>query len=303
MHEFSYPIAKAVEDAIKHLLSEKHLYQAVEPDLSFIPELAKKVHRQGQNSRMSQVFPASGKPPAAPTPESIAKSARSMVEYAWTPHIRFGQDKGQFFPITGSASNPIQFQLPTINTFCSECQERWPFNPVFDGAMCVVDSGQSQRYFLGHQCQQCKGIAIRFMLRREGMKLRLVGRDPIEVLPTPKVVPKAQSKFFADAQIAYHAGQTLAALFLLRTFVEQYWRSLPEVQALIQQQPRATGDEQGSTYQATLPVDFRNRFPSLSDIYGKLSAAMHEAKAEGALFEECCGHIVEHFEARKLFRL
>jgi lysozyme family protein len=33
MHEFTHAMAKAVEDAIKRLLSEKHLYQYVEPDL------------------------------------------------------------------------------------------------------------------------------------------------------------------------------------------------------------------------------------------------------------------------------
>lgn len=141
------------------------------------------------------------------------------------------------------------------------------------------------------------------MVRREGMKLRLVGRDPLEVLPVPKVLPKGQGKFYGDAQIAYHAGQTLAAIFLLRTFVEQFWRSLTQVQALVQRQPRATGDEQGTAYQDTLPTDFKSRFPSLSEIYTKLSAAMHEALADAALFEECCTKIVEHFEARKLFKL
>jgi hypothetical protein len=303
MHEFNYAISKAVEDAMKRLLSDKHLYQAVEPDLNFIPELAQKVHKQNQSSRMAQVIPASGMP-AAPTPESIAKNARGMAEYAWIPYIQAGQqEKGQFFPTNGPTTNPIQFQLPTINTFCADCQERWPFNPVFDGAMCVIDGGQSQRYFFGYRCQQCKGPAIRFMVRRAGLKLRLVGRDPIEVLPTSKVLPKAQSKFYGDAQIAHHAGQTLAGIFMLRTFVEQFWRSLPQVQMLIQQQSRATGDEQGTVYQATLPDDFKNRFPSLPDIYGKLSAAIHEARADGGLFEQSCDRIVEHFDARRLYRL
>ena len=98
-------------------------------------------------------------------------------------------------------------------------------------------------------------------------------------------------------------GQTLAGIFLLRTFVEQFWRSLPQAQTLIQKQPRSTGDEQGAVYQTTLPDDFKNRFPSLPDIYGKLSAAMHEATADGGLFEESCDRIVEHFDARRLYRL
>jgi hypothetical protein len=231
--------------------------------LSFIPELAQKVHKRERNSKMPQLLGARVGSSPFPTPDSIAKNARAMAECAWTPHIRRGNDKPQMFPVTGATSSSIQFQMPTINTFCDGCQERWPFNPVFDGAMCVLDSGQSQRYFFGYQCQRCKGPAIRFMVRREAVKLRLVGRDPIEVLPTPKVLPKVAAKFFGYAQIAHHAGQTLAGIFLLRTFIEQFWRSLPEVQALIQKHPRATGEEQGNLYQTTLPEDFKNRFPSL----------------------------------------
>ena len=169
--------------------------------------------------------------------------------------------------------------------------------------MCVLGTAESQWYFFGYQCQQCKGPAVRFMVRREGLKLRLVGRDPIEAVPAPSVLPKATRKFFGDAQIAYHAGQTLAGVFLLRTFIEQFWRSLPQVQSLIQQQPRATGDEQGATYQATLPEEVKRNFPSLSAIYGRLSAAMHEGNGDGALFEASCAEIVEHFEARKLFKV
>lgn len=302
MHEFSHAIAKAVEEAIKRLLSEKHLYQVVEPDLGFIPDLAQRAHKQ--NQKQPQRFTGGGFGPAVLTLESIIKSARGLADFSWTPHIRLGQE-AKVSPVTivGNAVSPVQFQLPTINTFCSDCQDRWPFNPVLEGAVCVIDSGQSQRYFFGYQCQQCKGTPIRFMVRREGPKLRLVGRDPIEVLPVPKVLPKPQGKFFGDAQIAHHAGQTLAGIFLLRTFVEQFWRSLPDVQSLIQQQPRATGEEQGTAYQATLPADFKSRFPSLSEVYGKLSAAMHEARSDGALFEQCCGQVIEHFEARKLFKL
>ena len=116
-------------------------------------------------------------------------------------------------------------------------------------------------------------------------------------------MPKGQSKFYSDAQIAHNAGQTLAAIFLLRSFVEQFWRSVPEVQRLIKGQPRATGDEQGTAYQDTLPVEFKNRFASLSEIYGKLSAAMHEANADARLFAESCQAVEEHFDARRLFKM
>jgi hypothetical protein len=135
------------------------------------------------------------------------------------------------------------------------------------------------------------------------MKLRLVGRDPIEVLPVPKVLPKDVSKFYSDAQIAHHAGQTLAGLFLLRVFIEQFWRTLPVVNELLQRDERATGEKQGEAYQTSLPNDFKSHFPSLKDIYGKLSSAMHNAEAKPDLFEASCVEIVEHFDARRLHKI
>ena len=66
---------------------------------------------------------------------------------------------------------------------------------------------------------------------------------------------------------------------------------------------RATGDEMGAIYQDSLPNDFKSRFPSLLDIYNQLSSAMHEAKAEAALFEDCARKIAEHFDACRVFRL
>lgn len=199
----------------------------------------------------------------------------------------------------------VPFALPSINTFCSTCDARPPFNPIDEMSSCVLEprNDLTQWYNLAYECQQCKGLPVRFLVRREGLKLRLCGRDPIEAVPAPKFLPKGQSKFYSDAQIAHNAGQTLAAIFLLRSFVEQFWRSVPEVQRLIKGQPRATGDEQGTAYQDTLPVEFKNRFASLSEIYGKLSAAMHEANADARLFAESCQAVEEHFDARRLFKM
>jgi hypothetical protein len=115
------------------------------------------------------------------------------------------------------------------------------------------------------------------------------------------VIPKAQRKYFSDAIIAHHAGQTLAGLFLLRTFIEQFWRSLNVINEPLDQ--RVTGEDLGAAYGQTLPADFKSRFPSLGDLYGKLSLAMHNADANGELFESTVTAVTEHCEARRLFRL
>ena len=140
-------------------------------------------------------------------------------------------------------------------------------------------------------------------MRREGLKIRLSGRDPIEVVSLPEFLPKAQSKYYSNARIAHHAGQTLAGLFLLRVFIEQFWRSLPVMQALLKQDSRTPGEKQGEAYQGTLPKDFRSRFSSLSEVYSNLSAGMHSAEATAELFDDACRKIEEHFDARRLYRI
>lgn len=146
-------------------------------------------------------------------------------------------------------------------------------------------------------------MPVRFLVRREGLKLRLAGRDPIELISTPKVLPKGPAKYYSDAVIAHHAGQTLAGLFLMRVFVEQFWRTIPAVQELLKSDSRATGEKQGDAYQKDLPPAFKEKFPSLKDCYGKLSEAIHAADASATIFAEISTAIVEHFDARRVFNI
>lgn len=229
------------------------------------------------------------------TVEELAKDGDSCANVTWA----FGGCN-----ITGAMRDVIMFEPPHINTYCGTCNDRPPHNPVSDhcASSILIGHEQDQWYHVAYECQQCKTIPIRFLVRREGLRLCLAGRDPIEFIPPPPGL-KGPTKFYSDAQVAHHAGQTLAGIFLLRTYIEQYWRSRPQVQALIQQDARATGEKQGEIYQATLPTDFKSRFPSLLDLYGRLSAAMHEAKADADVFQSCAGKIAEHFDARRVFKL
>jgi hypothetical protein len=297
MRAFEEVISKSISEAFKRMLSEKHLYQVVELDLTGIPKIAEEV-RNTFKTPLTSTMRNPG--PMRPSVEQVIAMGFNLAGKTWIPQ---GASFSPAMTITHEGQQFVQFDLPTINTFCTHCQDRWPFNPVFDILASTERNGQSQSFYLGYQCQQCKGAPVRFLISRDGVKIRMAGREPIEVLPVPKVLPKVVSKFYSDAQIAHHAGQTLAGLFLLRTFVEQFWRTLPTVKELIVKQPRATGDEQGEIYQKTLPTDFKDRFPSLSEIYGKLSAVLHEAKADSQLFDESSAKVIKHFEARRLYEL
>jgi hypothetical protein len=109
--------------------------------------------------------------------------------------------------------------------------------------------------------------------------------------------------FYGNALIAHHAGQTLAGVFLLRVFIEQFWRAIPEVQAVLGQDSRATGEAMGAAYSAKLPPEFKSRFPSLVDVYAMLSESMHRAEAKAEVFDDASAKILEHFDALRLFKL
>jgi hypothetical protein len=282
-----------ITGALKSLLCEKHLYQYVEVDLKPLLKVSKELNLR----RSEPTFSPDYSPIAPTTVRAFVEDQNSVANIVWIISS---------IDLHGEMEDVVSFELPSINTHCATCDGRPPFNPIGKMSCCLLDPKlkNAQWYHLAYECQQCKGPPVVFLVRREGLKLRLSGRDPLEVVPPPKVLPKAQREFFSNAQIAHHAGQTLAAIFLLRTFIEQFWRSIPEVQRVIKdKQGRATGDEQGSAYQTTLPTEFSNRFPSLLEIYGKLSASMHEAIPDATLFEDSCVKIEEHFDARKVFKL
>lgn len=289
--DYGLPISSAITAALKVLLSQKHLYQQVTVDTTFSVVIANnKVKARNVAEPVAKVI-------APGILESVLKEVHMRVSKYWDiQHPRF-------IPEGPIDRNVTRFSLPTINTFCDHCDQSWPFNPLFDRVTVVDGPPQIQFLYLSYQCQNCKTSDVHYLIHRDGIKLSLCGRHPIEVLPIPKTLPKAAGKYYSDAQIAHHAGQTLAGLFLLRTFIEQFWHTTDAVKQLLTHDPRATGDAQGSAYQETLPDDFKSRFPSLRDTYGKLSAALHAADASAELFERSRESITEHFEARKLFKI
>ena len=54
------------------------------------------------------------------------------------------------------------------------------------------------------------------------------------------------------------------------------------------------GDDLCDKYAETLPDDFKKRVPSLKEIYGKLSDAMHQAKDDVEVFDSQAKDIVKH---------
>jgi len=282
---FADALASSVSNAFKKLLSEKHLYQSVEVDDSFVNRIATRFASTGHGFE-----------------DRYKEIGQNLFSGAWTP-----SSKSRELEMLGvsQASVDGSFEYPTILTYCHHCTEKWPFNSI--GSSGFYEKGKTsdseQWFFCSYECQNCKQDAVRFLVRRSGKKLTLSGRDPIETVPIHTDIPKNVRRFFSNAVIAHNAGQTLAGIFFLRVFIEQFWSSRPAITKAITSNARLSGEERGGIYMAELPEDFKTRCPSLLSIYSKLSMAMHEATADAPLFEKSCSEIITHFEARRIFRL
>jgi hypothetical protein len=294
-------LGRNISDAVRQLLSDKHLYQSVNVDVAFLDEVAEAHHKAERVAAARALSP--GRPGRVPEVEEIRGTLDSFVRAPWFPSgARPLVDTGM--DILFENDPKVQkYPLPTVKLTCNHCGEPGPFNPV--GAL--VETGRRARdnqwTYLSYECQNCKGEPIRFLIRRKRTKLTLSGRDPFETIELPSFVPKQHADNLRNALIANHAGQTLAGIFLMRVFIEQFWKSIPDVVTAVKHKARPTGDELAEAYKATLPQAFKERFPTLAETYDVLSDDMHAARGDATVFEKGYDDIVEHFDARRLFKL
>lgn len=295
-------VGAAISEALRMLLSEKHLYQSVKVDFGFLDQIAAQNHSVAQ-SRAARPIMAGGGPRHVDPLSKFRSELNAYSHCHWFPSnaaplVSTGTD---IFHLNNQEVQ--KYALPTIKAACNHCEEKGPFNPV--GAL--VESSKTtvidQWLSVSYQCQNCKKEPIRFLIRRSNDKFILSGRDPFETIDIPGFIPKLHATNLRNAIIANHAGQTLAGIFLMRVFVEQFWKSVPEVAGAIATKVRPTGDELGEAYKATLPAAFKERFPTLCEVYDSLSEAMHSARADGVVFAKCFDQVIEHFDARRLFKL
>ncbi|MFT6241897.1 MAG: hypothetical protein ACJAQT_003997 [Akkermansiaceae bacterium] len=275
----------AIGEAFQTLLSTKHLYQSYELPLDFIDKI---IEQEEFSSRHIN-----------------GKLEEEVKSHSWK--LLLGQATKEH------NDSPIDFRISNIKTFCHTCNERQAFK-VFDGyerhwRNTWVEEAKfkpfkpSPIFYFAFLCQGCQATSVDFLVAREGLKLTICGRSPVEAIPAPNDIPKKFRKHYSNAVVAANAGQVLAGLFLLRVCIEQFWHSTAEVKELVSRSGRATGDEMGAAYKTTLPEDFKSRFPTLLEVYGELSEAMHTAREDAELFQSACSRIIEHFEARRLFKI
>lgn len=260
-----------VTAAIKSLIEAKHLYQSL-----VVPETDSFISIKPDKTQVTEKLP----------------QVTEAMNAGWaTESVRPG-------------ASPIHLQVPDVKVFCSRCRRVEAYNSVFvlevfskiRNEREVSEGGTQQAFLLAYQCQSCKRTPELFLIRRRGLKLTNEGRSPIEHADVPPFVPDSVQRFLGGATVAFQSGQVLAGIFLLRTLIEQWARKASG-------EKREQADQVMEDYMATLPNDFKNRFPSMRTLYGELSVDIHNAIGSAELFEKARTQIVQHFDVRRVFGL
>jgi hypothetical protein len=281
-----YRVSQAATRQLKLLLEEKHMYQKVAIGFD---ECAETIEREVLISAWKKEFAERTR--MLKTGGGRFSLLNKMPSYG---DIHEGK-------VLGPVLVP-----ENIKMFCEKCDRREAFAPIWykditDDLRRATEPPAMPYNFqmlcLIFHCQSCKGTPETVLVRQEEWQLFLHGRSPIEHIEIPPYIPKIGRHWFRDAVIALHGGKTLAAIFYLRTFIEQFARRQTGISG------KKTGADIMSSYQETLPPKQRDSMPSLREWYDKLSEALHSAREDVELFESARTQIEYHFEIRRVFKM
>lgn len=200
------------------------------------------------------------------------------------------------------------FGSPIINIPCNSCDAITPphhsgystnKHAVCNGHTFFNSQGDTVQIFdLPYTCQNCQEGPVVFLVRREGAKIQLVGQSHFPRIVTPNYIPKHLKGYYEEAQIAYRAGRILAALFFLRTLIEQHMRF-----ACSRLKDKIDGEKLADEYSKLLDPDFPSKIPRLKLPYNHLSVCLHSADANEKVFIQSLTEIELHFQQLKILPL
>ncbi len=202
----------------------------------------------------------------------------------------------------GEITSPIlpnkltRFSFPPMRTLCSTCNDVEAFNLFGDNNTVIIslDKPWRQAFSFTVQCQRCRACVIAFLLKRDGPKIQIVGRSEFEEVQVPAFMAKRPARFYSQAILAFQCGQVLAALFMLRTLIEQHMRTVTNSDTL-------RGEDLCEEYSKQLGKDVSGQVPSFKEIYGELSNGLHRAEENEDLFEAQREQICIHFQGVEFF--
>lgn len=280
--------ALKLTDAVRNVLENKHLYQAHRVEIDKFIESLKELVPITIPSGYGHV---------------LEHHSKDLASSFWEPFPRF-PGLPQIDKKLG-VKTLKEFHLPTAKMYCPTCERFEPYNPV--SGIDVFMPYQKieplsrpahvhQQFTLLYRCQSCKTTPVVLGVAKIAWIFVNCGRYPMEHVEVPKFLPKKEAHFYGDSRIAFNSGQVLAAIFLLRTFIEQFVKDAAGTKDIMV-------DLAIDNYMGKLPQEFKDRFPSLRKCYEDLSVAVHNAEASSDLYHATARAIEEHFDARRLFKL
>ncbi len=275
-------VRRVVSAAIADLLENKHLYQSVTVSGEPIDQRIETTRFRSEVARtpraMEHMFNE-----MKTSMKALVAADLSFVEWRLGTYIRpFRQQLLQ----AGERMSALAIeQAPTVTVLCDRCDQIWPHNSGYDGwqsnmrEWLLPGSGQEveQLFLIPYQCQKCRGSPVVFMIMRRGAKMPIVGRSIFERVKIPDYLRNVPgSEHYSHAAIAFNSNHVLAGLFYLRTFIEQYWRTILGCEDL-----RMTGEDLANAYKERLPDDWPTGRvgKSLGRVYDELSEKLHAADA------------------------
>jgi hypothetical protein len=309
----------AIRNAFTELLETKHLYQSAIVSFSKIQSALPKIVDGEFAGRF--MFAGPRQPPSQDDIDAVKQSIRKKFDdhiASWTngEWILLNEKTASGF---GSEEERVicsRFAIPSIKTFCTKCDSGpWPHNLARDsgnrGYLFEADeeTPHIQVFSLPFQCQNCKKEArepLVFLIKRDRLKLTLVGRSQFPEVSIPDFIPKEQRKFYRNAIVVSQANFILAATMYLRTLIEQhFYQMIPKADIeAIKKKGSPRGDELAELYAKTLPKGFPSDFPSLRKAYDDLSEVLHRGNEDDEAskkFFSIKTDIEKHFDALRLF--
>jgi len=312
-------IGQAIASAVRDLLETKHLYQSVEiSEKSFDDFIGSSIELQRQEIARGESGISSGRPAAIAKVFGDQLNSRkdSILNSPWDFDAETHAQTGRGAQPVRISENFPSITSPSVRVSCGskKCKGTvQPHNSGYIGAHPEIncytlsrDISIVQIYSFPYQCQNCKEEPLVFLVKRDGLKLTLVGRSQFPEVLVPDFIPKEQRKFYRNALVVSEANFILAAVMYLRTLIEQhFYQVIPkaEIEA-IKKKGSPRGDELAELYAKTLPKGFPSDFPSLRKAYDDLSEVLHRGKEDDETskkFASVKSDVEKHFDALRVF--
>lgn len=302
-----------VENAIKELLENKHLYQNVTVSTDDL----KTPLKQGSGRLLTWQSGNEKKPTESyewidsellTLPTALTDALTSVN---WKYGVETPETKAARSVYPSDLKNEPMCFLPRLSRSCAKCGEKTAQLPQYFGELSPQpltnldfgkdDSGKKlQVLVVAYQCQVCRSEPNVFVIRRQGLKLSLVGRSVFEKISLPKYIPEPARHHYSEALVASTAGKYLPACLYLRLVIEHHMRASVNPTKISQ---RPTGDELADEYSKVLHPEFPRSLHSLKSVYAKLSETIHEGREDFDTFVSALDSISKHFDQLRMLPL